>query len=202
MKPLFKLNLNDYFKNANRVILDIGCGNKKIPGAIGIDIIDLPDVDIVANIEDGLKFLQNNTVDEINCNSILEHIENFNIFIEEMVRVMKPSGVANVFVPHFSNPHFYSDPTHLRSFGLYTFHYYVNETKQLRRKVPNFYTSIRINIISNRLVFKSFLKFGTPMNAFCNWFFNINKNLQEFYEARLSWLLPCCGIQVQFGPIK
>src|SRR6185312_2948084 len=37
--------------------------------------------------------------------------------------VLEPGGEFRAVVPHFSNLHFYSDPTHRTFFGLYTFSY-------------------------------------------------------------------------------
>ena len=39
------------------LVLDLGCGRQKRPGSVGIDAVALPGVDIVANVDDGLPFL-------------------------------------------------------------------------------------------------------------------------------------------------
>jgi len=155
MEPSFKIDLKKIISDGNPLIIELGCGQKKKSDRITIDKIDLPHVDIVADIENGLPFLPDNSVDGIYCRSVLEHIENFENLMREIVRVLKKQGKAYVFVPHFSNPYYHSDYTHKRFFGLYTFYYFVNTEHQLKRKVPNFYTDIRINIISQRLVFRS-----------------------------------------------
>jgi predicted SAM-dependent methyltransferase len=129
-------------------------------GAIGVDKVDLPNVDIVADIEDGLSFLPDNSVDQIHCRNVFEHIENFEGLMREIVRFLKDNGTAHVFVPHFSNPYYYSDYTHKRFFGLYTFCYFVDKQRQLKRKVPDFYTDVRIDIVSQRLVFRSAFGFS------------------------------------------
>ena len=50
--------------------------------------------------------------------------------MREITRVLKKNGKANIFVPHFSNPYYYSDYTHKRFLGLYTFYYFV-ETEMI-----------------------------------------------------------------------
>ena len=53
-----------------------------------------------------------------------------------------------VIVPHFSNPRGYSDPTHVRFFGLYSFYYFCAAEDQPRRKVPSFYCPARFRVQS------------------------------------------------------
>ncbi len=74
------------------MVLELGCGTGKKQGRIGIDKIDLPNVNVVADLEDGLRFLPDNSVDEIHCRSVLEHINNFELLLTEIVRVLRPGG--------------------------------------------------------------------------------------------------------------
>jgi len=200
MEPLIKINLQKIINSHQPLIIELGCGREKKPGRIGIDKIDLPNVDIVADMENGLPFLPNNSVNQIYCRSVLEHIDNFENLMREITRVLKNNGTAHIFVPHFSNPYYYSDYTHKRFFGLYTFYYFVDSRHQLKRKVPNFYIDIRINIISRRLVFTSPFWFTRQIKKPIGLVFNCHRCLQEFYEAHLCWLFPCYGIEIVFTP--
>ena len=200
MKPVIKIDLDNIYKSTKPVIIELGCGPSKKPGRIGIDHIDLSNVDIVADMEEGLPFLIDNSVDEIHCRSVLEHIQNFEGLMREIVRVLKKSGKAHVFVPHFSNPFYYSDYTHKRFFGLYTFYYFVDTERQLKRKVPNFYTDIRINIISQRLVFRSPFWFSRQIKKAFGFLINCHRNIMEFYEQHLCYIFPCHGIEIVFIP--
>ena len=116
---------SDLSAGKQRVIIELGCGpNKTAADVIGIDLLPLPGVDIVHNTEEGLHFIPDNSVDEISSSHFLEHIVNFESLMKEIHRVLKPGGLNKVTVPHFSNPHYYSDFTHKRFFGLYTFDYF------------------------------------------------------------------------------
>jgi len=200
MQPLIRINLEEKINGAKPVVIELGCGRKKGPDRITIDKVDMPHVNIVADIEDGLPFLPDRSVDEIHCRSVLEHIKNFENVLKEIVRVLKKDGRAHIFVPHFSNPHYYSDFTHTRFFGLYTFYYFVDAKYQLNRKVPNFYTDIRIRILSQRLKFRSSFKILNPFKKLLGRFFNLHKLLQEYYEENLCYLFPCHGIEIVFTP--
>jgi len=200
MSAIIKIDLDSLIESGKKVIVELGCGLQKKEGRIGIDRIDLPNVDIVSDLEGGLPFLPDKSVDEIHCRSVLEHIENFENLMREMVRVLKNDGVAYIFVPHFSNPYGYSDCTHKRFFGLYTFYYFVDTKRQLKRKVPNFYTDLRINIISQRLIFTSPFWFRKKIKRIAGFIFNCHRSLQEFYEENLCYIFPCYGIEVVFTP--
>ena len=76
-----KIDLDNIIKNHETLTVELGCGQKKKPGRITVDKVDLPHVDIVADMEQGLGFLPDKSVDEIHCRSVLEHIQNFIPFI-------------------------------------------------------------------------------------------------------------------------
>jgi SAM-dependent methyltransferase len=200
MEPLIRIDLEKIISGSEPVIVELGCGRKKRPDRITIDKVDMPHVNIVADIEDGLPFLPDRSVDQIHCRSVLEHIKNFENVIKEIVRVLKKDGRAHIFVPHFSNPHYYSDFTHVRFFGLYTFYYFVDAKYQLNRKVPHFYTDVRIRILSQRLKFRSSFKIISPVKKLLGWLINLHPLLQEYYEENLCYLFPCHGIEIVFRP--
>lgn len=202
MGSQIKIDVNEFITSGNPVVVEIGCGRKKKSGCLGIDRADLPGVDIVADIEKGLVFLPDDSVDEIHSRSVLEHIDNFEFLMEEIVRVLKPEGTANIFVPHFSNPYFYSDYTHRRAFGLYTFYYFVENKHQPARKVPDYYSDIKIEIQCIRLKFRSSFKLLNPFRKLFGRFINLHPRLQQFYEENLCYLFPCHGIEVVFRPAK
>ncbi len=202
METRIKIDLGKILSGPEPVVLDLGCGERKRSGRIGIDRVDLPQVDIVADLEAGLPFLPDRSVDEIHCRSVLEHIENFERLLAEMMRVLKDSGRACLFVPHFSNPYYYSDYTHKRPFGLYTFYYFADPEHQPRRKVPAFYTDIRVEILSLKLKFRSPVRILHWSRKLVGAIINLHPALQEFYEAGLCYLVPCDGLEVILRPAR
>jgi SAM-dependent methyltransferase len=202
MSIKIKIDLDALIQSGKRIVVELGCGRRKRPDAIGVDRVDLPGVDIVTDLENGLAFLPDNSVDEILCRSVLEHVCNLENLIRDIVRVLKDDGRARIFVPHFSNPYYYSDYTHKRFFGLYTFYYFVARENQLKRKVPDYYTDIRINIISQQLIFKSPFWLSRQIKKPLGLLFNCHPSLQEFYEQHLCYIFPCHGIEVVLVPDK
>ena len=180
-----------------RIVIELGCGPNKIAGAIGVDKYHGQGVDIVADIEKGLPFLPDNSVDEISSRHVLEHIENLELLIKEIYRVLKPGGMHRAIVPHFSNPHFYSDYTHRRFFGLYTFDYFADAETKLKRKVPNFYNEIQFHIAKRYLRFYSLRPLLNIRRKIYSKWINRSSNAQERYEELNCYRKPCQEIHFE-----
>ena len=104
-------------------LLDIGCGNSKHPGAVGLDRVPGTQADIVADLEQGLPF-RSNTFTLVICKHVLEHIDDLMGLMEEIWRVSRPGGEVQIEVPHFASSGAYDDPTHRRYFSARTFRYF------------------------------------------------------------------------------
>jgi SAM-dependent methyltransferase len=110
--------VNNKFTKANKkkteLKIDLGCGNNKQEGYIGIDRIKFDKVDIVLNLGiDPLPF-ENDTVDEVYASHFVEHltaVERVRLF-NELYRVMKVGSKMTMIVPHWSSSRAYGDPTH------------------------------------------------------------------------------------------
>jgi SAM-dependent methyltransferase len=202
MQPSIRIDIERIVREGGPVAIELGCGAKRVEGRITIDKRDLPGVDIVADLEDGLPFLPDRSVDAIHCRSVLEHVEHFERLMSEILRVLKDDGAAHIFVPHFSNPYYYSDYTHKRPFGLYTFYYFVGAERQPRRKVPCFYTRVRFEVVSLKLKFRSPFRIIHATRKLFGAIVNLHPFLQEFYEGNLCHLVPCDGIEVILRPVR
>ena len=201
-KPIFRINLEKTLNSGSPIVLELGCGTKKIPGRIGIDHLDMPQVDIVADLEEGLPFFPDNCVDAVYSDSLLEHINNLDILMRDVWRILKPGVKKYLFVPHFSNPYHYSDYTHKRFFGLYSFEYFSKSQSRFKRKVPNFYNDYNFTTEKIALFFDSPWKSRKIIKRALGILFNLSTWLQEFYEENLCFLMPCYGIKATLIPQK
>lgn len=182
--------------------IELGCGPKPAPGRIGIDRLDLPGVDIVADLEQGLPFFPDNSVDAVHSRSFLEHVDNLDLLMREIWRVLKPTGRKHLFVPHFSNPYYYSDYTHQRFFGLYSFEYFSTTQTRYRRKVPNFYHDFGFHTESLVLEFTSPWGSRRVGKRLAGRIFNLSRWFQELYEENYCYLVPCYGVRAVLRPEK
>jgi predicted SAM-dependent methyltransferase len=87
----------------NLIKLDLGCGNNKKAGFLGIDRAPLKGVDILCDVDrDGIP-LADGIVAEVFSSHFLEHMQNFRFVVEEIHRILVVGGKAEIIVPHFSN---------------------------------------------------------------------------------------------------
>ncbi len=111
-------------RSRRAINLDLGCGDRKVRGAIGVDNSRIPGVDIVADLNHGLPF-QDNSVDAVVVFHILEHVDNFLDTMNEIWRVCKEGAYVYVRVPHAASTFVtWKDPTHRRGLSIATFAYF------------------------------------------------------------------------------
>jgi ubiquinone/menaquinone biosynthesis C-methylase UbiE len=180
-------------------ILELGCGGRKrIPESIGIDILDLPGVDLVGDAIDVLRTFESQSVDEVHSHHFLTHLEDLSEIFRAIDRVLISGGTLHTTVPHFSNPYYYSDYTHKTHFGLYTFNYFF-KSDYFTRQVPQYGNQYSYHILDVRLNFKS------PRPFYFRWlvkksltfWVNMNHWTKELYEENLCYLIPCYEIHIK-----
>ena len=182
---------------ALNITLELGCGDKKrISGSIGVDQLDYPAVDIVGDVLDVLKKIPDNSIRRISSSHFFEHIDDLKGLLTECSRVLAPAGTIDILVPHFSNPYFYSDYTHKRFFGLYTFSY-LCDTPNLRRKVPKYGNDLPLVLKEVKLNFRCERPFYIrhALGRLFSFIFNSFDYLKEFYEINLCYVIYCHEIR-------
>lgn len=173
-----------------KVVLEFGPGiQKTVPDAIGLDICGKESVDCIVNLNLGLNFIEDNSVDVIYSNHFLEHIDNIEFLMQEIYRILKPGGQKIGTVPHFSNPYFFSDYTHKNFWGLYTLCYFSNQDF-FHRKVPNYYNTVDFKINHIAINFSSPFKYRNYFKKLIERIVNYNTWSQEFYEENLTYIFP------------
>lgn len=177
--------------------LNLGCGAVyKKPGFIGVDLLDHPQVDIVGDVFTVLSEISDNTIGGVYSSHFFEHVDDINLLVMECARVLKSGGNLDVIVPHFSNPYFYSDPTHVRFFGLYTFSYF-SKDDFFKRKVPTYDNTVSFSLDDVRLNFQSSkpFYFRYVFKKIVGFPFSSNVYMMEFWEENLSRIIPCYDIK-------
>ena len=184
--------------------LDLGCGATKLaPDYVGVDALDGPAVDVVGDVIEVLRSLEDQSVGEIYSSHLFEHIEDLDGLVGEIERVLLVGGRLIARVPHFSNPYYYSDPTHRRPFGLYTFSYFA-EDSMLRRRVPAYGHDQRLQLERVRLNFRSSTEFHFRyrVKAAVGRIVNQSTWLQELYEENLAWIVPCYELEFMLVKVR
>lgn len=175
--------------------LDLGSGKKPYKDFQGIDIGGTGKYVIKQDVLNFLKTLPKKSVSHIYSRHYLEHASSEQLIriLKEIDRVLVKHGEIQFILPHYSNPFFYSDPTHKTFFGVHTFSYFC-ETTCLKRHVPRYsviagwhLVKLKINFVP---MFKiRFLGFRLPfLSDILNLVVNLNYKFLELYERYFSFV--------------
>jgi hypothetical protein len=162
-------------------VLHIGCGQNKIPGAVGVD---RRGTDVAHNLEKVPWPFEDNSFDLIFAHSILEHLMPFVDVMEEIHRITRDRVVISV--PYFRSLNSYHDPTHVRFFTHKSMDYVLD-------KSPYPYTEKTFQLVG--------FWYGWPQpsrNPLARFFkFFINR-YPDFYER----FLPMLPVQALFWELR
>ena len=124
---------------SSKSILDVGCGQNKVVGAIGIDSNSRSHADVIHDLGVFPYPFESDRFDEIVCRHVLEHVPDVIGLITELHRITKAGGRLKIVTPHYTNPDWATDPTHRNHFNSYSLTCFV------RDKTPfPFYTNIEL----------------------------------------------------------
>jgi SAM-dependent methyltransferase len=105
----------------SKSILDVGCGQNKFAGAIGIDANPRSHADVIHDLGVFPYPFENNQFDLIICRHVIEHVPDVMGFVTELHRITKAGGRLKIVTPHYTNPDWPTDPTHRNHLNSYSF---------------------------------------------------------------------------------
>jgi len=174
-------------------ILDLGCGATKYPGAVGIDQLQLPGVDIVHDLEKFPYPFPEDSFDKIVARNLLEHLPDTVAVFREVHRLLKPGGTFYFEVPHFSCCDMYKDPTHKSFYTYDTVGYFAPEDELFKF---SYAPDVQFKILSRHIIFWGTKKvFDKPQE----WLFN---RIPYLYERKLAWIFPAWQLIVELECLK
>lgn len=121
-------------------ILDIGCGQNKVPGAIGMDINPRANMDVIHDLNCIPYPFRTNEFDVVWARHVIEHVREPLALMIELHRITRSGGLIKLVTPHWTNPDWATDLTHCNHFNSYSFRHLV----QGQEGFP-FYTEIRFH---------------------------------------------------------
>ena len=168
--------------------LNLGSGPDIKKGYVNMDILNMPGVDIVHDLNKFPWPIKANTFEEIYASHVLEHVDNLIEVMKELHRISKNHAKIIIRAPHFSCGVTYRDPTHKRAFSYFTYDYFTDKC---------FYGLTKFKISKRKL---NFTRWAFP---FLNYIFNPLINLSpEIYERFFCWMLPCSECLFELEVIK
>jgi len=125
------MELKEYLDTHDKKILHLGCSSRCPEGHFGIDIEDLPGVDLVWDLTKGIP-ADDNVFDEIIAKDVLEHIPQGKLCIqlmEDIYRTLVPGGVVHIEVPSTDGGGIgaFGHPYHVSWWSKTTLKYYLDD---------------------------------------------------------------------------
>lgn len=161
--------------------LHIGSGKKTLPGATTIDILDLPGVDVVHDLDIMPWPFPDNEFDLVFAHSVFEHLEDQIAIMEEMHRILKPGGRIVITVPHFRCTDAFTDSTHTHFFTSQSMDYYIEGTALANYE----YSNVLWKKVGFWYGWPQIAK--NPIRRLFKWYIS---NHPKFYDSHLSLLFP------------
>jgi hypothetical protein len=103
--------------------LNLGCGRKRIAGALNLDINRDVEPDLEYDLDRLPWPLPTGYFIEVFAYDVIEHCANVLAVMEEIHRVTRDGALVRITVPHFSCANAFTDPTHRHFFGISSFNY-------------------------------------------------------------------------------
>jgi len=115
--------------------IDLGCGTHKIKGSIGLDKNKNVNPDIVHDLDKFPYPFPNDYFDYIYMRHVLEHLEEPEKILKELLRIAKNATMLYIEIPHFSsyNAHLFN---HKKTYSCQSFKVYCDENSNFElRKI-------------------------------------------------------------------
>lgn len=127
--------------SSDQVRLNVGCGKKRLPGFIGVDLFGNDGAtDVIHDLEVFPWPFEPGTVDYVLLDNVLEHLTDVVGTMEEIHRILRPNGAVRIIVPHCTSTFAFADPTHKHFFADESFQYFTRDDPY------NYYTQARFRI--------------------------------------------------------
>lgn len=105
-----------------KVKLNLGSADAGLKGFINVDIVPAPGVE-VADLTKPWPW-KDSSIDYVRASHVIEHLPDKILTMNELWRVLKPGGKADIDVPTTDGPGAWQDPTHVSFWNQRSFLYY------------------------------------------------------------------------------
>jgi SAM-dependent methyltransferase len=178
-------------------ILDVGCGIKKYPGSIGIDINPATAADVICDLDRFPYPFADRTFDGLRAIHVIEHLTDVIRTMEEFHRLVRPGGRVRIETPHYTDFSSFCDPTHRHHLNSFSFRYFrAKDAGGAKDAGFGYYTAAKFREISLRVRLLSLWKwtgFEFLVNAF--------PRFRRFWEHYLCYVVRGKSMEFEFEPV-
>lgn len=126
--------------------LNLGCCDRLLPGYVNVDIHPAPGVE-VADLSKPWPW-EDSSVAEIIAHDVIEHLPDKILTMNEMHRVLRAGGEAEIIVPTTDGPGAFQDPTHVSFWHRRSFLYYEVGNPYRERFAESYGITARFRVVS------------------------------------------------------
>jgi SAM-dependent methyltransferase len=168
------------------VRLNIGCGNKRRAGFIGVDRYVCEAVDLLCDITKTIPFADG-SIEEVYLDNVVEHISDIPSLMKELVRICRNGAVITIFTPHFTALSSWKDPTHVHHLSFFSFDHFCKVSTR-------HYIGGGIRLVARKLSFG-----GSILGLIGRLIFMMSP---EWYERHLCFLFRASTLMFRLEVIK
>jgi len=156
--------------------LNLGSGRQYRPGAVNVDVTSDTSPDVVHDLNLRPWPFADDRFEHVIATDVIEHLSDTIATLAELHRVCADGARVELVVPHFSSDGAFTDPTHRRYFGAFTFDYFSESHSN------NFYSPARFEVERRLIVFRPTL--ANKIVA------RLANRFPRAWEQRWAWIFP------------
>ena len=171
--------------------LDVGCGIRKFPGAIGIDLNSASAADVLVDLDRFPYPFADRCFDNLRAIHVIEHLTDVVRTMEEFHRLVRNGGRIRIETPHYTDYSSFCDPTHKHHLNSFSFRYFGEDHGGF-----GYYTEARIREIFVHVKLLSLWKwlgFEFLVNRFARF--------RKFWEFYLCYVIRGKAMEFEFEPL-
>ena len=116
--------------------LNLGCGAQPVPGWVNLDIVGIPGVDVVHDLDSFPWPFEDEVASVIRAFDVFEHVDKPLEFVNECWRVLQTGHNLIIHTSCWQTENSFTDPTHKRFCTEHTFDYWIRGTAYHARYGP------------------------------------------------------------------
>jgi SAM-dependent methyltransferase len=171
--------------------LDVGCGIRKYPGALGIDLNPASAADVICELDHFPYPFADRTFDRLRAIHVIEHLTDIIRTMEEFHRLVKPGGRVRIETPHYTDFSSFCDPTHKHHLNSFSFRYFGDNHGGF-----GYYTAAKFREISIRVKLLAFWRW-----LGFEWLVNRFPRFRKFWEFYLCYVIRGKAMEFEFEPL-
>lgn len=156
--------------------LNLGCGEKSLPGFINCDKLPWVPADKHFDLEAFPWPFEPDSVDYVLMDNVLEHLNDISATITELHRILKPGGVVKIIVPYAGAMWAYIDPTHKRFFTERSMDHY----KRMKRWYALVDFDVKAKLVAHRHTWAHRVRNLIPFRRALRFFLHTMYDVVEF----------------------